>query len=248
MASEFPRPLTSFERSAIDRLLPADRIGYTPYREFVAHSIVIGEGRWGPGDLILAPKMSSIDLNEGMTPVVAFGEFVVSKGANAVTLTINEPRDEQMEVQVASDVSLADLPDARIESVWTPSDYLPCHDPLVREVPLRDATTLVRYWFVINPIRRMLWIHYADTRFNQLIPVTGFYEYLLRYLPPKDRKSLNARVLFDDLPILTDDKLRTALLHYNLENPKFDSSMIVTTSPPKPGFLQRLLQRFSKHD
>jgi hypothetical protein len=92
----------------------------------------------------------------------------------------------------------------------------------------------------------MLWIHHVDTRFNQLIPVTGFYEYLLRYLPPKDRQSLNARILFEDLPVLTDDKLRTALLHYNLENPKFDASTIVTTPQPTPGFLQRLLKRFIK--
>jgi hypothetical protein len=247
MASEFPRALSKFELDALAQLLPEDRTGYLKYRTFAERSMVIGEGRWGTGDLFLAEKISPIDLTAGMTPVVTFGEFsVASSGAEIeVTVTINEPQDEQLEVQFASDVPLNELAGATIIRSWTTSLWSPGSNPPIREVPLRSASG-IPFVFAVNAARRMLWVHHTVGGFNQLIPVTGFYEYLLRSHPPKDKKaSLSARAFFDELPNLTDEMLRTALLHYNLENRKFDASALEQSEVAQSGFLQRLRHKIT---
>ncbi len=243
----FPRPLSLFEAAVVDRLLPEAKLGYAAYREFALTSIVIGEGRWGAGDLILAKVQASIDLTAGMTPVVSFGEIVVLlEGSQLeVTVTINEPQDDQMEVQFSSDASMESLANVRIANVWSIADWSPKKQAAVREINLSDSSHQVRYVFAIDPTRRMLWLHHSASGFNQLIPVTGFYEYLLRSHPPKDKKApLNARAFFAEVPTLTDEMLRTALLHYNAENRKFDASMIAIEQAAPLGFLDRLKQRF----
>ena len=246
--NEFPRRLSSFEEDAIQILLPDDKVGYRPYREFARTAQVIGEGRWGLGDLILAHHQSAIDLTSGMKPVIAYGEFALNDG-RTITASIHTPEDEQIEVQFSEDTSVLEA--GSIKSHWTYSSWLPERkDPAIgdiREIALKVTNQKLQYVFAICASRHALWVHHTDTGFNQLLPVTGFYEYLLRSKPFAEKSAkLSPRYFFAHLDEFSDEELRDALLHYNDESRKFDASAIVRGSDKKQSFFANLLDRIFK--
>ena len=247
----YPRALTPFETRAIEAVLPRDTPGYRTYLEFARARQVIGEGRWGAGDLILAQQPESIDLKAGMTPVIAFGEIdvVLQNAHHQITITVNEPLDDQIEVQFSSDLDLAVLAEASIASISTPSTWKPTGRTMqspVYEVPIRNRHE-TEYVLAADTTRSMLWLHHTRSGFNQFIPVTGFYEYLLRSHPQKEKKAaLNAKLFFAMLPELNEQTMRKTLLHYNAENRKFDASRIEEERAPERSWLDRLKQRFSR--
>src|SRR4051812_6041041 len=94
----YHRSLSPEEKELLFWLLPENIQGYKPYNEFAKTSEVIGEGRWGEGNLILDKKLSSIDLTLGMPPVVAYGECSVS--GQSLSISVHEFNiDDQLEVQ-----------------------------------------------------------------------------------------------------------------------------------------------------
>src|SRR5512140_2506676 len=94
----YPRELFPQEKELLSWLLPDSISAYRPYNDFMQSSHVIGEGRWGEGNLILDKTQSTIDLTLGMPPVVAYGECSI----NDIPLSISVHEfniDNQLEVQ-----------------------------------------------------------------------------------------------------------------------------------------------------
>src|SRR5690242_3935047 len=95
-----PRSLTHTELEFIRWLLPEHSSVYTTTLKQIEKGSVLGEGRWGAGDLMIGNPNTSIDLTLGMTPVIAYGECII--GAEKLTISIHEPNiDDQIEIHFA---------------------------------------------------------------------------------------------------------------------------------------------------
>ncbi len=240
----YPRKLTTAEKELLFWLLPENIPAYTTYNNFVQSSQIVGEGRWGEGNLILDKKISSIDLTLGMPPVVAFGECQVNNAQ--LTISVHELNiDDQLEVQFSG---VFPIPDAEIKnkwcySYWKPEDPCPATGAPVKEIRLTDESNKVLYVLSISPKKKVLWLHHSTSGFNQLIPVTAFYDELLRTKHIRDAKLIShPATFFEKVNDFSDGQYIKALLEYNKKaSRKFDASDIVIEVPKKKkGILQKL--------
>lgn len=213
----FPRKLTDVERKIIFWLLPEKIQGYRIYREMITRSQVIGEGRWGSGDLMLAEKTRGIDLTLGMSQVVAFGECVID--SSTLTISIHEPNiDDQIEVHFSGLFLLPenlDITKRWTYSYWKPGDICPATGTSVRTIYIERQNKTI-YTLAISKAQRSLWLHHHDSGWNQLIPVTGFYDELLRTKNIRDAALImNPKTFFEKCDEFSDNEYRTALIEYN---------------------------------
>ena len=238
----FPRELTPFETEILTWLLPKDHAGYHEYSDFALKASVLGEGRWGSGDYVLAHEPREIDLTSGMQPVVAFGEVKLDSGT--ITLSAHEIEDGMMEVQFGSSELIPSH--TRVIAKWCYSYWklgapCPATGSTVREITFYDASAKVVYVLAISKLQRNVWLHHAKTGFNQLLAVTGYYESLLRLKHDVKRAMPSSnREFFDQLDSWSDSEMYAALLDYNTEARKFDASLIVSAPIPKPTIFAKL--------
>lgn len=222
------RPLTAREREWLDFLLPEDRPGYAPVRQHVQGLVVLGEGRWGVGDLVLGRVGQEIDRTRGMEPVVAYGEIEGNSGdvSLRITLSLHERDDEDMvEFQTAA-LELSEIPEDLTErrrwsySRWSPGDPCPATGAPVRQVWLNDAHDLL---LAVSPAKRTLWIHDGIMMTNVLIPITNFYNELMLLKGVRDpRIALNHSLFFTEPDSCSDDELRAGFVRYNMSFRKVD--------------------------
>lgn len=255
MEAAYPRPIAPIEEMILKVILPAEHEGYRAYFEFASHAEILGEGRWGAGDLILTNSrngsQTEIDRTKGMRRVIAFGEFALADG-RTIAVTCHEPEDDQMEVQFSEDI--AQLSPTEIRSSWTYSGWRPGSELAggitPREIALKNSHGRTEFVLALSQQRRNIWLHHIATGFNQLLPVTGFYEYLLRSKPVAEldrtrEAALSPRYFFTHLSEFTDENLRLALIHYNDENRKFDFSGIARHDPRRASWLGRIARVFT---
>jgi hypothetical protein len=213
---EYPRHLTELERSMIEPVLPADRPGYRSYRKYLDELLVIGEGRWGTGDLILGHPDDTPEISGPMEKVFASG-FVYTESAK-ISLTVHEYDGEQLEIIIAS-VSGEEIPDAvtiqRIEtySVWLRGKNCPFCNGIVREVEIRKSPDAV---IVLCTRDHLVWVYDESSGVNYPIPVTNYYNEVMFYKHIKDPAiALKSENLFTMIDEHTDSELREAFLRYN---------------------------------
>jgi hypothetical protein len=240
----FPRPVSNTESQFIDWLLPDHSPVYSQTAEKIRSLEVVGEGRWGTGDLMIGTN-ASIDLTLGMTAVVAYGECLL--GDQKLTISIHEPNiDDQIEVQF----SMYPLPDnPQVTSGWTYSYWqpgMPCpkSGSPVREVAMHYTTGAPKYTLVFSPARKALWLFHHDTSFNELLPVTGFMDELLRTHNIREIETISKpSALFEQLDNYSDDDIRRAFWEYaQVANRKFDlSDVVIDESKSKPSLFKKLL-------
>jgi hypothetical protein len=232
----YPRKLTSQEKEILSWLLPENISAYSNYNNFVKSSQIIGEGRWGEGNLILDTKQSPIDLTLGMPPVVAYGECVIND--SALSISVHEFNiDDQLEVQFSG---VFPIPEAEVRnkwcySYWKSGDPCPATGASVKEIIAKDKSEKAAYFLAISPQKKVLWLHHNRTGFNQLIPVTAFYDELLRTKHIRDAKLIShPATFFEKVNDFSDAEYIKALLEYNKKaSRKFDASDIVTKAPKK---------------
>ncbi len=240
----FPRLMSGQERAWLDFLLPEDRPGYRPLREQLRSLPVLGEGRWGAGDLILGARGRRIDPEAGMRPVAAYGEINATapdgKGF-VITLAVHYPDEEGLvEFQIATQ-NIGGVPENfRERSAWTYSRWLPggpcpATGAVVREIPLNPRRALL---LVISPVKRVLWLHDAEDLTNTLVPVTNYYNELMLLKGIRDpERALDHKRLFSELEDLTDGELRGAFVRYNSGFPKVDPARIGEPAGEGPAVL-----------
>jgi hypothetical protein len=211
----FPRNLTSAENMLLFSLLPEDKPGYKAYRTKIKSFLVIGAGRFGGGNFILGKENTTPDLSFPSTPVFAIGTNVYKEGT--IDITIHEDADDEIEFDI-SVLNQESVPETLTEikkwnySEWNPGDKAPNDNSYVREVKIIEN----KYLLAVAPLHKKIWLHEYTSGVNFLIPVSNFYNELMRICGVRDSKiALNPLSFFNTLNNFSDTELKLAFLSYN---------------------------------
>ena len=211
----FPRPLTAFEHETLLWLLPAARPGYNGYRKYISDWVVVGEGRRGSGNYILADKHVRADIESPLPQVFAYG--VIEADGARISATLRELFEDQLEYEIVSlnDDTIPQHLTVRRRwnfSLWSPGEICPACGLPVRQVTIRreaggDAT------LAVCAADKRLWIFDALDGVNHLIPVTNFHNALMLYKNNRDPKTaLAAENFFTHLHTFSDADLGAAFV------------------------------------
>ncbi|MDP4219598.1 MAG: hypothetical protein Q8896_04110, partial [Bacteroidota bacterium] len=99
------------------------------------------------------------------------------------------------------------------------------------------------YVLAISLAKRVVWLHHANSGFNQLVPLTSFYDELLRAKHIRDAKLISKpATFFDHIDDFSDSDYISALLEYDKKaSRKFDTTGILSeTEPAKKSIFQKL--------
>lgn len=245
----FPRSLTTAELEFVRWVLPNECETYRLALERIENDIIVGEGRWGHGDLMMGNQGAELDLSLGMAPVVAYGECQ-TRGGGSISISVHDPNpDNLIEVQFSGLWPIPD--DIEVTSGWTYSYWkpgMPCPatGEMVREVVLTDSNLHPLYTLAISTAKHVVWLHHHATGFNQMIAVTGFADEVFRTHQIRDAKLVTQPAkMFETLAEYSDSDLRHALLEQNsIASRKFDAGKIAL--PPervKPSIIGKLFTR-----
>ncbi len=208
---EFPRKLSDAELNLLLLLLPENKSGYARYRNLIREYFVIGEGRFGEGNYFLGKSDDEIDLEISSSPILTNG--IVQTDKMTFEISINEIQDDKIEF------SISPYPDEneiyRIEKVLTLSDWTPGKkSPEGNKVRLYSIDGM-NYILVIAPTDHRIWLYEKSSGINYPIPVSNFYNELLR-LKRETRNEIykNPNKLFDDLESFTESEIILAFLLY----------------------------------
>jgi hypothetical protein len=244
----FPRALTPFERAALLWLLPEDKPGYNEYRKYITSWKVVGEGRRGSGNYILAEPGTIADVESPLPQVLAYGMIEADRAD--ISITLRELLENQLEFEIVN-VKGETIPEHFTEkrrwsfSLWTHKQPCPiCRRP-PREVTIKrengsDAT------LAVCVSDRRLWICDARDGVNHLIPVTNFHNALMLYKNIRDpKRALAADNFFKDLHMFSDADLTAAFVHYNKLRKKVDLGTVLF-SKTKITLLEKVVSLFRK--
>lgn len=245
--SEYPRALTHVERELALWLLPEEISFYSDYRTPIQTKEVVSEGRWGIGDLLIGARDAYIDLTLGMSQVVAFGECSIN-GA-VLTISIHEPnQDDLVEVQFSGIYPLPDdiiIDNGWSYSFWKPGMNCPATDTELREITLYKTQGEPVFTLAISKANHSLWLHHHASGWNQLIPVTMFYDELLRTKRIRDAALImKPSTFFEKVDEFQDYEYRTALQEYNnRKGNKLDLNGLVIseTREVKKSFFEKIV-------
>jgi len=244
----YPRSLTHPEKELLLWLLPENIPAYKSYNNFMQSSQAIGEGRWGEGNLLLDKKISSIDLTLGMPPVVAYGECRINNAL--LSISVHEFNiDDQLEVQFSGVLPIPQssaINNKWCYSYWKPGDTFPATGETVKEITIRDTSNSMLYVLAISPKKKVIWLHHTRSGFNQLIPITQFYDELLRAKHIRDGALISQpSTFFERVDDFTDNQYITALLEYNKKaSRKFDTTgIVIETERTKKSIFQKLFRK-----
>jgi hypothetical protein len=200
-------------------VLPADRKGYMEAREFVEAAHVLGEGRRGPGNLVLGIRAEPADVSGPTAPVLAAGAVETTRGP--YTITVRERVANQMDVEILSERG-EEIPDHFEEkrhwtyASWFPGQPSPATGAPVREVRIRGGHTLG-----ICCAEHRVWLIDGDTGIVHPIPITNFYNALMLHRGIRDpRIALHSSLFFEQTDAYNDGDLEAAFLAYNTARPR----------------------------
>jgi hypothetical protein len=214
---KYPRKLTPREKDWLYYLLPEESHAYSEYRSKIASMLVIGEGRFGEGNLVLGYEGDSPDLSYSSLPVFASGQ-VICKNCT-IQISIHEFFDNKIEISL-SNLSDSQIPEFLIEtgrwsySYWRPGEPSPFEGDNLREINVsKNDNEIV---LALSPQSRTVWLYEAKSSVNYIIPVTNFINELLRGNPKIDKTGgINIGFIFSNLDKFDDDDFIRAFVQYN---------------------------------
>lgn len=212
---QFPRELTTQEKYLLFSVLPEEKSGYKHYRDKINELLVTGYGRFKNNNYIMGKKGTVPDLSFSSTPVFAAGTIKIP--GDEIDILINEEIDDEIEFDVT--LKHTDKIPAEIDeqdrwnySEWNPGDKAPHDNSEVRETIISPG----EYILAFAPAHRKIWLHESESGVNHLIPLTNYYNELMRFKRMKDPKqALNPKLMFEKLNEFTDDELMNAFVLYN---------------------------------
>jgi|SRR5690554_21438 len=213
----FPRNLTPIEKMLLFSLLPENKPGYKSYREKINSMFVIGAGRFGNGNFILGNENTKVDLSLPSAPVFASGINIYKE--ERFDIIIHEETDSEIEYDISSLKEVNNYEPDKLNEIkkwnyseWNPGDKAPGDNSFVKEIEIINS----KYLLAIAPSHKKIWLHEYKSGVNYLIPVTNFYNELMRVCAVKDSKvALNPSSFFDTLNNFNDDELKMAFMSYN---------------------------------
>ncbi len=215
--NKYPRRLSERETRWLFYLLPEDISAYTDYRTKIDSMFVIGEGRFGEGNLVLGHEGDKPDLSYSSLPVFACGQIIYKECR--LQISIHEFFDNKIEVSV-SNLNGDKFPDELTEtgkwsySYWKPGLASPFEGDRLREIDIaKTKGTLV---LALSPKNFSVWLYEAKTGLNHIIPVTNFINELLRGNTSIDKTNgINIAYVFENLNKFSDAEFIKALVQYN---------------------------------
>jgi len=178
---EYPRSLSVRESDFLSGILPGERVVYKKYHAILESLTVIGEGRRGNGELILGEKTDTLNFDEPLAPVFAYG--MVETNFGAISVTAREFSLGQISIEIVNNKSNT-IPDNFVElrrwtySTWNTGKPCPqCLQP-VREVKMvtSENQTLT---LAVCPSDKRLWVYDGEEQYIRLIPITNYYNELM---------------------------------------------------------------------
>lgn len=209
---KFPRKLTKSEREILFSLLPENRSGYNQYRKLIDNLFLIGEGRFGKGNLVLGEVGSEPDHSISSSPVFALGNiFSTDQNYYAVIHSVDE---KMIEIQIDPYPVKDDLTIDKVVSYsdWNPGMKSPEKSSKVYEYQIKDN----EYLLAVCPLSKKIWLHEYETQVNYIIPLSNFFNELMRVRKIKDEKSLQSpSSFFMQIEKYSDYEIKLAFLLYN---------------------------------
>ena len=245
----FPRPLTAFERETLLWLLPGARSGYNKYRKYILEWVVVGEGRRGTGNYILAEKGVHPDIESPLPQVFAYG--VIEAENTKISATLRELFEDQLEYEIVSLEGDTIPQNIMVQrrwnfSLWSPAQPCPACGSALREVTIRRESGENATLAVCGADKR-LWIFDALDGVNHLIPVTNFHNALMLHKNIRDPKTaLAAENFFKQLHAFSDTDLGAAFVQYNKLRKKVDLGRIILPGSTKTTIVDKVLSFFKK--
>ncbi len=214
---KYPRKLNERETEWLFYLLPEERPSYAGYRTKINSMLVIGEGRFGEGNLVLGYEGDEPDLSYSSLPVFACGQIIYKECC--LQVSIHELFDNKIEVSI-SNISGDKIPETLTEvskwsySYWKPSLPSPFEGDRLREIDIKK--TKGELVLALSPKNNSAWLYEAKTGLNHIIPVTNFINELLRGNTSIDKtKGINIAYVFENLKKFSDAEFVKALVRYN---------------------------------
>jgi hypothetical protein len=232
---QFPRQLTTIENMLLFSVLPENKSGYNSYRNKINNLVVTGSGRFGGGNFVLGKKGAEPDLSLPSSSVFAIGTNVYEEGI--IDITIHEELDGEIEFDISARNQNI-LPENLTEvkkwnySEWNPGDKAPNDNSFVREIII----TKDEYVLSIASSHKKIWLHEYKSGINFLVPLTNFYNELMRVNNIKDASiALKPTSFFERIDNFNDEQIVLAFFSYNRYLRKFDIQNITTvkSTPPR---------------
>jgi len=214
---KYPRKLSDRETEWLFYLLPEDRPLYAEYRAKINSMLVIDEGRFGEGNLVLGHEGDEPDLSYSSLPVFACGQIIYKECC--LQVSIHELFDNKIEVSI-SNISGDKIPGTLTEaskwsySYWKPGSASPFEGDRLREIDIKK--TKGELVLALSPKNNSVWLYEAKSELNHIIPVTNFINELLRGNASIDKtKGINIAYVFENLKKFSDAEFVKALVQYN---------------------------------
>lgn len=208
----YPKKLSESEKEILFSVLPQNKPGYNKYRLLLDRLFVIGEGRFGKGNLILGKEDDLPDLSISSSPVFALG--YVKCSVEKYYVIIHTLDEEKIEVQIDPYPinKVIKISEVISYSKWKPGMNSPETGSRVNEYLIEDNS----YMLAICPESKKIWLHEYDSEVNYLIPVSNFFNELMRVKKIKDENIIQTPSgLFKNLESFSDYEIKLAFLLYN---------------------------------
>ena len=243
----YPRALTSFEKATLLWLLPEERPGYNVYRRYVFSWSVVGEGRRGAGNYILADAATVPDNESPLPQVFAYG--MIESGTASISVTLRELFEDQLEFEIVN-LHGDEIPSTFAEkrrwnlSLWAPSQPCPICKEKLREVVIRRESGASAALAICTGDKR-LWIFDEESGVNHLIPVTNFHNAIMLHKSIRDPETaLDAANFFKYLHTFSDADLTAAFVQYNKLRKKIELGRVVALQSKQHSFVDKLFSYF----
>jgi hypothetical protein len=213
--NNFIRDLTPKEKKLLLALLPKNRKGYAEYRSKINSYKIIGFRNKKKNNFFLGNENSKFDLTLLSAPVFACGSY--KKYEKEIYVVIHQELENIIEVDISLD-GVDEIPDDLSDwtfgsySNWMPGKKAPNDNSQVREIHIIKNKLVV----VIAPIHKKVWVYEHNSGINYLIPVTNFYNEIMRIKKIKDPKiALDPNRIFSKTNEFSDEEIGQGLLLYN---------------------------------
>jgi hypothetical protein len=201
-------------------ILPEQKSGYKIYRDMISTMKVMGKGRFNDGNFYLGSGETKPDLSIASTPVFAVG--IVKTNTGSIDVLIHEYEDDLIEVQLSKRISDEEeliIDDALSFSEWISGDKSPGSSEAVKEFEIIKD----KFILVIDKTNKKIWLHNYESGVNQIIPVSNYFNELMRLKKIKDENLFRSPSLFfNKLDDYTDEEFKLAFYQYNKFMRRFD--------------------------
>lgn len=212
--------LSKNEIKLLYAVLPEGKPGYKKYRDLISSMRVMGKGRFENGNFYIGTGAAKPDLSIPSNPVFAVG--IVKTNNGSIDVLIHEYEDDLIEVQLSKRVG--DDVEVTIEDVLSFSEWSPGYkSPDSNEVVKQFDIIKDKFLLVIDRTNKKIWLHNYESGVNHIIPVSNYFNELMRLKKIKDENLFRSPSLFfSKLDDFTDEEFKLAFYQYNKFMRRFD--------------------------